>query len=398
MSFRLIIIILYFFLYYNVLGAQQTNQNNYFELNGFLIPKQSNGYMYISYTNNNNVKIIDSTKIVNNKFTLKGYISSPRISYISNNNKFRLDGTNTSIIYLEPKRLIISLDFFDFKTLKLDKSKTQEDYIKLIEIKKNIPLKLDSIYKLRGNYNNEITTLTDSVKKNILLKKIANIEDLALKISADEMELEDNFIKQNTSSYVTLDLLLSRLRKRDALQHLKYIKSLFSSLSKEVKNSQIGLQLSNNLKNIIQSDIGSQAPNFIAKDVKNLPLDLRSFNKDKYILIDFWASWCAPCRDDFPFMKKIYSEYNKKGFEIICISKDENLEVWRSTILKENLEMWKHFSIKENDSQVEDSYAITAIPVKILINKDGLIIGRWRGGGEENKLEIETLLNKVFTN
>jgi thiol-disulfide isomerase/thioredoxin len=398
MSFRLIIIILYFFLYYNVLGAQQTNQNNYFELNGFLIPKQSNGYMYISYTNNNNVKIIDSTKIVNNKFTLKGYISSPRISYISNNNKFRLDGTNTSIIYLEPRRLIISLDLLDFKPFKLDKSKTQEDYIKLIEIKKNIPLKLDSIYKLRGNYNNEITTLTDSVKKNILLKKIANIEDLALKISADEMELEDNFIKQNTSSYVTLDLLLSRLRKRDALQHLKYIKSLFSSLSKEVKNSQIGLQLSNNLKNIIQSDIGSQAPNFIAKDVKNLPLDLRSFNKDKYILIDFWASWCAPCRDDFPFMKKIYSEYNKKGFEIICISKDENLEVWRSTILKENLEMWKHFSIKENDSQVEDSYAITAIPVKILINKDGLIIGRWRGGGEENKLEIETLLNKVFTN
>ncbi|WP_395056152.1 DUF4369 domain-containing protein, partial [Flavobacterium sp.] len=176
MSFRLIIILLYFFLYYNVLGAQQTNQNNCFELNGFLIPKQSNGYMYISYTNNNNVKIIDSTKIVNNKFTLKGYINSPRISYISNNNKFRLDGTNTSIIYLEPKRLIISLDFLDFKTLKLDKSKTQEDYIKLIEIKKNIPLKLDSIYKLRGNYNNEITTLNDSVKKNILLKKIANIE------------------------------------------------------------------------------------------------------------------------------------------------------------------------------------------------------------------------------
>lgn len=398
MSFRLIIILLYFFLYYNVLGAQQTNQNNCFELNGFLIPKQSNGYMYISYTNNNNVKIIDSTKIVNNKFTLKGYINSPRISYISNNNKFRLDGTNTSIIYLEPKRLIISLDFLDFKTLKLDKSKTQEDYIKLIEIKKNIPLKLDSIYKLRGNYNNEITTLNDSVKKNILLKKIANIEDLALKISADEMELEYNFIKQNTSSYVTLDLLLSRLRKRDALQHLKYIKALFSSLSKEVKNSQMGLQLSNNLKNIIQSDIGSQAPNFIAKDVKNLPLDLRSFNKDIYILIDFWASWCAPCRDDFPFMKKIYSEYNKKGFEIICISKDENLEVWRSTILKENLEMWKHFSIKENNSQVEDSYSITAIPVKILINKDGLIIGRWRGGGGENKLEIETLLNKVFTN
>jgi hypothetical protein len=343
MSFRLISIFLYFFLNFNVLGAQAYNQSNYFELNGSVVTKQSNGFIYISYINNNNVKIIDSTKIINSKFIIKGYISSPRISYISNNNKFRLDGTNTSIIYLEPKKLNISLDYFDFKKLKLDKSNTHEDYIKLIEIKKNITSKLDSIYKLRGNYNNEINASNDSVKKNIILKKIDHIENMVLKTSTEEMEVEFNFIKQHPSSYITLDLLNSRLKKRDALQYLKYIETLFNSLSKEIRNSQIGLQLNNTIKNIIQSDMGSLAPNFIVKDVNNSLLDLSSFNKGKYILIDFWASWCAPCREDFSFMKKIYNEHNKNGFEIICISKDENLEAWRKAILKENIQIWKQF-------------------------------------------------------
>jgi thiol-disulfide isomerase/thioredoxin len=127
-------------------------------------------------------------------------------------------------------------------------------------------------------------------------------------------------------------------------------------------------------------------------------LQLSSYKNNKYVLLDFWASWCGPCREDFPFLKEMYSKYQHKGFEIISVTKDEKLDLWRATIQKENVEKWKHFSIKENKSTIENTYAVTGIPVKILIDKDGNIIGRWIGSSAEIKAEIENMITEIFHN
>ena len=92
----------------------------------------------------------------------------------------------------------------------------------------------------------------------------------------------------------------------------------------------------------------------------------------------------------------MYSKYKNKGLEFISISKDENLQSWKKAIEKEKIEIWKQISTKENKSTIEDAYVVTAIPVKILIDKEGIIIRRWIGSGEENKASIEKILTEIF--
>lgn len=379
-------------------------QNKYFELNGMINGQIIKSKIFISYSNSNNIKVIDSADIINNQFIFKGSITSPTKAYISNNNLFRLDKISSEQIYLEPKKMFVSFDLYDFRTLKLKASKTQDEYLFLKNSKLLNSTKLDSIYNLRNELFSNVNTEKDSVIKFDLQKRLINLDNLIEKYNANDIELEFNFIRQNPSSFVTLDLLLFRLRRREGIQYYQTITKLYENLAINVQNSANGNFLRQSLINFKQSGIGSTAPSFTAKDINNEDISIAKFKNEKYILIDFWASWCAPCRDDFAFLKEVYSKYNKKGFDIISISTDKDSLLWRKAIVKDNVNIWKHISIKENsniittetNSSIEEAYFVTSIPVKILINKDGVIIGRWRGGGNQNKDEIIKLLFEIF--
>jgi peroxiredoxin len=379
-------------------------QSNYFELNGAIYGQSVSGKVFITYSDANNIKIIDSVNIINNKFILKGSITSPTKAYISNNNQFRLDKISSEQIYLEPKKMNVSFNLYDFRALRLDSSKTQNEYLHLKESKFLNSSKLDSIYNLKSKLYNNINIEKDSLIKSDLQKKIYNVEKLIEKYNINDIQLEFDFIKQNPSSFVTLDLLSFRLRRREGIQYYETISKLLVNLAINVQSSGNGMLLKKALINFKQSGIGNTTPYFIAKDINNESISIADFKNQKYILIDFWASWCAPCRNDFSFLQEIYSKYNKKGFDIISISTDKDSELWKNAIIKDNIQMWKHISIKENSNTnlsgvtfpIEDIYFVTSIPVKVLINKEGIIIGRWRGGGNENKDEIAKLLFEIF--
>ena len=110
----------------------------------------------------------------------------------------------------------------------------------------------------------------------------------------------------------------------------------------------------------------------------------------------FWASWCGPCRGELPYIKDLYNQYKDLGFEIVSISRDTNLENWRTAILKEGIQNWEHFSVIENNSTVENEYFVYGIPHKVLIDKDGIIIGKWKGSGELNRKSLENQLKQIF--
>jgi len=104
--------------------------------------------------------------------------------------------------------------------------------------------------------------------------------------------------------------------------------------------------------------------------------------KGKYVLIDFWASWCGPCRQEMPNLVKAYSQYKDKGFEIVGVSFDKNGKSWKDGITKLNITWPQMSDLKYWDCEGAKIYAIRSIPHTVLLDKDGKIIARGLHGAE----------------
>ena len=283
---------------------------------------------------------------------------------------------------------------------KVIKNTYDQDIIKYKEFTKSIYFKIDSVNKLIREKYDVLPKFPESPAKNIVQQEIENLNKIANQLKAQATTLGFKFIKNNPSSFVSLDILSSILMRSAELPLYDTIKSLFNNLNKNIQNSVSGKQFKLLVVNMKKSEVGKLAPDFTVNDVNSHPISLSSFRNKQYVLLDFWASWCAPCRDDFPFLKDIYKRYNEKGLEIISISQDYNLSLWKSAIARDSIKMWKHILVLNNrekiNTSITEDYFIYGIPVKVLINKEGVIIGRWTGGGDENIAELKKLLNEVF--
>jgi peroxiredoxin len=136
--------------------------------------------------------------------------------------------------------------------------------------------------------------------------------------------------------------------------------------------------------------IGNKAPDFTQTDTSGHEVSLHDF-KGKYVLIDFWASWCKPCRRENPFVVQAFNTYKDKGFTIISISLDAPgaKEKWLKAIQTDSLSGWTHLSdLNFWDNAVSRLYGIRSIPMNFLIDRKGVIIGKnLRGDELEKKLE-----------
>jgi peroxiredoxin len=132
--------------------------------------------------------------------------------------------------------------------------------------------------------------------------------------------------------------------------------------------------------------IGQKAPEISLPDPEGKTVTLSSL-KGKYVLVDFWAYWCKPCRNENPNVVKAYKQFKDKGFEVFGVSLDRNKEDWLSAIKEDGL-TWTHVSdLKYFESQAALDYNINAIPFSILVDPDGVIIAKnLRGDALQKKL------------
>lgn len=274
-----------------------------------------------------------------------------------------------------------------------------DDEIKLA----NIHDEIRSNNKLIQKKYDLLNMLSDSSSKTKVQQGIDSLLKIDEQLKSQATSVQFNFIRNNPSSFLSLDVLTRMLKNNAELPIDDTIKSLFYNLNKNIQNSEGGKKFKLILSNKEKSEVGSVAPDFNLKDINNNEISLSGFRHKKFILLDFWASWCEPCRDDMPFLKNIYKTYSKKGLEIIAISKDDDLSSWKKAIAQDSTQIWKHISAplkfqEINSSEVTNKYVVYPIPVKVLINKEGVIIGRWMGGGIENLTNLKNLLKKSFDN
>lgn len=175
-----------------------------------------------------------------------------------------------------------------------------------------------------------------------------------------------------------------------------YLSSLLidfkSIFPRKYVNSFEGVQLNNHLESYIipPPDEKQIAPSFAAKDVNGNDIVLNSL-KGKYVLLDFWATWCAPCMTAIPLVKKLRADFSPDSLVIIAINKDRDLDLFKKEIERSKMN-WMH--IFDDENKISGLYGVHAIPVSILINKDGVIIYRCLGLGKDDEKQIDGLLRK----
>jgi peroxiredoxin len=200
-------------------------------------------------------------------------------------------------------------------------------------------------------------------------------------------ELKDKWligwIKNNPKSYVAQFYIVNPLMYSLETPELR---ELFDNISPEVAGSNMYNMIGSKLEVLEASAVGKPAPDFTMNDTTGAPQTLSS-HFGTYLLIDFWASWCGPCRADNPEMVDIYNKYHDKGYNVIGVSLDKKKDRWIQAIGDDNLN-WAHVSDLEGWSNAAAKlYGVSSIPHTVLIDPNGVIIARGlRTAGLEEKL------------
>jgi len=168
--------------------------------------------------------------------------------------------------------------------------------------------------------------------------------------------------------------------------------AIIENFSETVKQSDYYKHLAPLYETIKRVSISQPAPEFSMPDPDGNPIELNSFS-GKYVLIDFWASWCAPCRAVNPDLVKIYDKYGNKGFTILGVSVDKDREKWLKAIEQDGLQ-WTNVSEANGWNEITDLYGIKAVPQNFLLDPQGIIIDK---NIEVQQLDIllEEVLNQV---
>jgi thiol-disulfide isomerase/thioredoxin len=198
-----------------------------------------------------------------------------------------------------------------------------------------------------------------------------------------QKQLAKDYATAHPSSYVAVYEVLSYFSYNPAAEELQ---ALYNGFTPGIQSSHLGIELKKILDAALLTGIGRPAPVFTQADTKGKPVSLSSL-KGQYVLVDFWASWCGPCRAENPNVLKSYRAYHSKGFTVLGVSLDDEKSPWLGAIKKDGLPWTEVSDLKGWNNSAAVLYGVEGIPMNFLLDKNGVIIAKGlRGNDLEKKL------------
>jgi peroxiredoxin len=350
--------------------AQSTKKqiNKSFTLSG-KIEGVKNEKIYLS-TNDAEENVLDSTYAKDGKFSFKGKISEPTF-YI-----LKIAGTrNQTALFLEPGNITLIANKDSLGKAIVKGSKSNDEWLEWGKAWKQIAAQAGPMYRRLDSATERGKVTASSEERKIFDDGMKSLNDQTAVAVTD-------FIKKHPQSSVAPFIIYDRyISFPDSVME----KKTFAMLGTRAKNSLYGKKITEYRRIAAKTGIGAM-PDFTVADTSGKLMKLSSL-RGKYVLVDFWASWCAPCRKENPNVVKAYQKYHDKGFEIVGVSLDTKKDAWMKAIEKDNL-TWNHVSdLKGWESGIVKEFGITVVPTSFLLDKEGKVIA--------NNLREEALPKKL---
>ncbi len=319
---------------------------------GFEISGNVSGYpdgTSVSFLNQQTQKPEKQATIENGKFTIKGSLPEPSFIIL-----IFADQPPAIPMFIDNSKIKITGDKNNLDNISITGSKTEDEYKEYAEAVKPY----------------EQMFVPDAEKDSA---SVAAVE----KISED-------FVKNYPSSFVDP---IAIIRVLQTSQNQVVADKMYKIMAKDVKETNLAKYVNQQLELAKINPIGSEIADFSQTDTSGHKLNISSL-RGKYVLIDFWASWCRPCRMENPNVVAAYNKYHQKNFTVLGVSLDQAKAAWLNAIHTDGL-TWNHVSdLKGWSNEIATKFQITSIPQNILIDPKGIIIAKnLRGEALDKKLE-----------
>jgi peroxiredoxin len=331
-------------------------------------------YLYMLHKYNEEL-FTDSAIVKDEKATFKGKLNEPNMYWLA----ARKNANTPLIFFADGGKIEVNGNIDSIPNARVKAGRAQEEYKLSLELVNKYNTGRASLIQRHNAYG--MTGNAEGAKR---ILDSAQVDERAYAQSIV------NFIKQHPNSNVGGFMIYSA--QFDWPQISEY-DAMYDALGEKVKKGKFGKLAFDKIAGMKGTTVGYPALDFTQPDMNGKNVSLKSY-RGKYVLVDFWASWCGPCRRENPNVVAAYQKYKDKGFDILGVSLDDNKDKWMAAVQKDNL-TWTHVSdLKGWQNAAGKLYGVQSIPFNLLLDKDGKILAKALRGAELEAKLAELLDNK----